>query len=71
MKKLKNKSSKLEGQIADLEKDIEKIDLELAQNYDVVSSKPDFFENYKAKKAKLETLMLSWEEVEDVIGNYN
>ncbi len=70
IKKLKNKSNKIEGQIADLEKEIEKIDLELAQDYDEVSGQPNFFENYKAKKAKLETLMFDWEEVEDKITNF-
>lgn len=70
IKKLKNKSNKIEGQVADLEKEIEKIDLELAQNYDEVSGQPNFFENYKAKKAKLETLMFDWEEVEEKIANF-
>jgi len=71
LKKLKNKSSKFEGQIADLEKEIEKIDLELAQNYEEVSSKPNFFETYKGKKAKLEELMMEWEVVEEKITNFS
>lgn len=50
LKKLNNKLSKVETEIADLEKEIEKIDLELANNYDEVSSRPNFFEKYKAKK---------------------
>ncbi len=70
LKKLKNKSNKIEGQIADLEKEIEKIDLELAQNYDEVSSKPGFFDKYKAKKASLENLMADWEGVEEKISNF-
>lgn len=70
LKKLKNKSNKIEGQIADLEKKIAKIDLELAQNYDEVSGQPGFFDTYKAKKASLEELMLDWEQVEDKISNY-
>ena len=49
LRKLKNKLTKIEGQIGDLESEIEKIDLQLAENYDEVSSKPNFFENYKAK----------------------
>ncbi|TYP97869.1 ATP-binding cassette subfamily F protein 3 [Tenacibaculum adriaticum] len=71
LKKLKNKSAKIESQIADLESKIEKIDLELAQNYDEVSSQPNFFENYKAKKAKLEDLMLEWEEIEEKASNFS
>ncbi|MFD0993308.1 ABC-F family ATP-binding cassette domain-containing protein [Tenacibaculum geojense] len=70
LKKLKNKSSKIEKQIADLEEKITKIDLELAQNYEEVSSKPNFFENYKAKKSELDNLMLAWEEVEEQIASF-
>ena len=64
LKKLKNKLSKIESEIATLESEIEKIDLELAQNYDEVSARPNFFENYKAKKAKVDQLMEDWETVE-------
>jgi len=70
LKKLNNKLSKIETDIADLEKEIEKIDLELASNYDDVSSKPNFFKNYKAKKAKVDTLMEEWEKVEEQISNF-
>ena len=70
LKKLKNKLNKIETQIADLEKEIEKIDLELANNYDEVSSRPNFFENYKAKKASLENLMHDWENVEEQVTGF-
>ncbi|TMM29560.1 ABC-F family ATP-binding cassette domain-containing protein [Polaribacter aestuariivivens] len=69
-KKLNNKLSNIETEIADLEKEIEKIDLELANNYDEVSSRPNFFEKYKAKKATLDTLMEQWEKVEEQISNF-
>jgi len=68
LKKLRNKSKKIEGQISDTEKEISKIDLELAQNYDEVSSKPGFFEKYKEKKSSLEKLMQDWEQVEDEVS---
>lgn len=71
LKKLNNKLSKIETEIADLETEIEKIDLELANNYDEVSSKPDFFKNYKAKKAKVDKLMEDWEKVEEQISNFS
>jgi len=71
LKKLKNKLSKIETTIADLEVEIEKIDLELAQDYDGVSSKPDFFKNYKAKKAKVDTLMEEWEVVEGQVESFS
>ena len=70
LKKLKNKLNKIETQIADLEKEIEKIDLELANNYDEVSSRPNFFEKYKAKKASLENLMHDWENVEEQVTGF-
>ena len=57
LRKLKNKLTKIETQISDLETEITKIDLALAENYDEVSSQQNFFENYKAKKAQLESLM--------------
>ncbi|NVK10038.1 MAG: ABC-F family ATP-binding cassette domain-containing protein [Tenacibaculum sp.] len=68
LKKLKNRLNKIETQIADLEAEIEKIDLELAQNYDEVSSRPNFFENYKAKKAKVDELMEEWEQIEEQVA---
>ncbi|AUC16089.1 glycosyl transferase family 2 [Tenacibaculum sp. SZ-18] len=70
LKKLRNRSSKIENLIANLEQEIENIDLELAQNYDEVSSQPNFFEEYKAKKAKLDDLMFEWEEVEEKISGF-
>jgi len=71
LKKIKNKLSKIETEIADLEAQIEKIDLELAQNYDEVSSRPSFFEKYKAKKTKLDSLMEDWEKVEAEASNFS
>jgi ATP-binding cassette subfamily F protein 3 len=71
LRKLKNKRSKIEAQISDLETEITKIDLELAENYDQVSSQPNFFENYKAKKATLESLMTDWELLEEEIEKFS
>ena len=71
LRKLKNKRSKIETQISDLETEITKIDLALAENYDEVSSQPNFFENYKAKKAQLESLMSDWELVEEEIEKFS
>ena len=71
LRKLKNKRSKIETQISDLETEISKIDLALAENYDEVSSQQNFFENYKAKKAQLESLMSDWEIVEEEIEKFS
>ncbi|WP_417799407.1 ATP-binding cassette domain-containing protein [Tenacibaculum sp.] len=70
LKKLKNRLNKIENKIADLEAEIEKIDLELAQNYEEVSARPNFFENYKAKKAKVDELMEEWEQVEEQVSGF-
>jgi len=71
LKKLNNKLSKIEREIADLEAEIAKIDLELAHNYDEVSARPNFFEKYKAKKAKLDAIMEEWEKVEAEVSNFS
>ena len=71
LRKLKNKLSKIETQISDLETEISKIDLQLAENYDEVSSKPNFFENYKAKKAQVELLMSDWELIEEEVEKFS
>jgi ATP-binding cassette subfamily F protein 3 len=70
LKKLKNKLSNIETEIADLESEISKIDLDLAQFYDEVSARPNFFEKYKAKKAKVDSLMENWEKVEAEVSNF-
>ncbi|WP_288954587.1 ABC-F family ATP-binding cassette domain-containing protein [uncultured Polaribacter sp.] len=70
LKKLNNKLSKIETEIADLESEIEKIDLELANNYDEVSARPNFFEKYKSKKAKVDQLMEEWEKIEEQVTNF-
>ena len=71
LKKLNNKKSKIETEIADLEVQITEIDLELAQNYEEVSARPNFFEQYKQKKKTLDILMEDWEKLEDTISNFN
>ncbi|MFY9243226.1 MAG: ABC-F family ATP-binding cassette domain-containing protein [Polaribacter sp.] len=70
LRKLKNKLSNIETEISDLEKEIEKIDLELAKNYDEVSARPNFFQKYKAKKAKVDSLMEEWEKIEAEVGSF-
>ena len=50
LKSLKNKQSKLEAKIADLEKEIKAIDFELEINYDATIAQPNFFDHYTQKK---------------------
>ena len=63
LKQLQNKLSKVEVQIADLEKEIKKIDSDLADpiTYEKLTSVPDFFTNYQSKKDKIDSLMVEWE----------
>ncbi|TLF46977.1 ABC-F family ATP-binding cassette domain-containing protein [Maribacter aurantiacus] len=61
LKSLKNQLSGLESKISTLEKEIKKIDHELLMNYDATIAKPNFFDEYQAKKAKLEKHMDKWE----------
>ncbi|MFT5762422.1 MAG: ATP-binding cassette subfamily F protein 3 [Polaribacter sp.] len=71
LKKLKNKLSKIESEITDLETQIENIDFELSQHYDEVSSRPNYFKNYEAKKAKLDSLLEEWEQVEGQVSSFS
>lgn len=69
LKKLKNQLSKIETQIDNLEREISEMDEALAKDYEATSSKPNFFENYKAKKSKVEKLMDEWAEIEEKTEN--
>ncbi|NLP58005.1 ABC-F family ATP-binding cassette domain-containing protein [Lutibacter sp. B1] len=64
LKKLKNQLSKIETQIDNLEREILETDAALEEDYEAISSQPDFFENYHAKKKKIEALMEEWEKIE-------
>ena len=63
LKSLNNRLSKAEASIANLERDIKKIDVEMELNYDQTVAKPDFFESYQAKKDQLDQLMSDWEKI--------
>jgi len=65
LKSLNNRLNKVERSISDLEKEIKDIDMELAANYEETIAKPDFFEIYQGKKKTLETLMETWEVVQE------
>jgi ATP-binding cassette subfamily F protein 3 len=63
-KSLQNKLSGIESKISKLEKEIKQIDKQLELKYEETISKENFFEDYNAKKQKLETLMKSWEDLQ-------
>lgn len=68
-KKLKNKISKTEAEITQVEKKIEEKDLALALNYDKTAADPKFFDAYQADKAKLGELMQKWEQLQEQYEN--
>ncbi|EDP97487.1 ABC-F family ATP-binding cassette domain-containing protein [Kordia algicida OT-1] len=65
LKSLNNKLNKVERTIADLEKEIKDIDIELAVNYEATIAQPNFFDMYQGKKQQLETLMEDWETLQE------
>ncbi len=65
LKKLKNKLNKIETQIDELEIEISEMDLALAEDYEITSTKHNFFEIYKTKKNTIEKLMEEWTLLEE------
>ena len=63
LKSLQNKQSKVEREIADLERAIKTMDSELEINYEQTILQPNFFENYNGKKDQLAVLLKKWEVV--------
>ncbi|WP_338359843.1 ABC-F family ATP-binding cassette domain-containing protein [Yeosuana marina] len=64
LKSLNNRLSNVEAKINQLEKEIKDIDLSLEINYEEVTSKPNFFDDYQKKKAALQELMEKWEDIQ-------
>jgi ATP-binding cassette subfamily F protein 3 len=64
LKSLNNKLSSVESKISQLEKNIKNIDVELEVNYQEVSSRTNFLDNYQKKKKELESLMQKWETIQ-------
>ncbi|MCB4807820.1 ATP-binding cassette domain-containing protein [Tamlana sp. 62-3] len=61
LKSLNNKLSNVEAKISELEKKIKAIDTELEVNYEEVTSKPSFFDDYQKLKSNLSDNMEKWE----------
>jgi ATP-binding cassette subfamily F protein 3 len=67
-KKLQNQLSKVETQISDLEKKIINMDSRIAEEFEKISSEPNFYIDYQDKKDQLDKLMESWSELEEKIN---
>ena len=70
-KSINNRLAKTETEIADLERELKAIDLELQRNYDQTISKLNFFESYDNKKKLLVELMKKWEDLVSEIEALN
>ena len=66
-KKAQNQLQKIETAIEQLENELKAIDLELEINYGETIAKPDFFDQYQAKKEKLERLFVEWEHAQKAL----
>lgn len=64
LKSLKNKLSNLESKISTLEHQIKTIDVELEINYQEVTQKPNFFDDYQKLKTDLQSYMEKWESLQ-------
>ncbi|MEN8187368.1 MAG: ABC-F family ATP-binding cassette domain-containing protein [Bacteroidota bacterium] len=64
-KQLQNKLRKIEREIEKLENEISLADEKLALDYAKTSSEDNFFQNYQAKKDKVDDLMIKWEVITD------
>ena len=67
-KKLQNKLSKIESEISSIEKTILGLDAQISDDFEAVSANPDFYAVYQSKKDKLDELMESWSELDDLIN---
>jgi len=68
-KTLQNRLSKIEGQIQQLESEIQKDDKALAAHPEKLMSDASFFSAYENKKKDLDKLMAEWEQVNEDIEN--
>ncbi|MBT8376038.1 MAG: ABC-F family ATP-binding cassette domain-containing protein, partial [Bacteroidia bacterium] len=71
LKSLNNRLSKIESKIQQLEKDIKNDDVALATNYEETAANSSFFDNYQAKKQKLDQLLEEWESITLDIETFN
>ncbi|WP_442846520.1 ABC-F family ATP-binding cassette domain-containing protein [Leeuwenhoekiella sp. H156] len=70
-KSLSNQLSNTEAEVQKLERELKKMDAELARDYEKTSAKPDFFDNYNAVKKKLERSMEKWESLSEELEEFN
>jgi ATP-binding cassette subfamily F protein 3 len=65
LKSLNNKLSNTESRISKLEKELKAKDAEMAADYEKAISKGNFLEDYQKKRKELESLLKSWEQLQE------
>jgi len=71
LKSLQNKLSNIEAKIGELEDQIKKDDLKLAEDYESLMKDESFFKAYEANKTKLSQFMQQWEDVQTQVDELN
>jgi ATP-binding cassette subfamily F protein 3 len=71
IKSLNNRLSNAESEINKLEREVKKMDVDLAANYEKTTSDTKFFDSYKFKKKSLEEWMGKWETVSEELDGLN
>lgn len=68
VRKLNNQFTKTEKEIENLETELTALDANLhdPEKFKELSAQPNFYQDYEAKKAKLEKLMVRWEELAEL-----
>ena len=70
LKSLQNRQSKIEREIADLEKELKVSDTALENHYEQTIAQTNFFEKYNGKKDQLGLLMKKWEVVAEELMEF-
>ena len=70
LKSLQNRQSKIEREIATLEKELKVSDTALENNYEQTIAQANFFEKYNGKKDQLSLLMKKWEVVAEELMEF-
>ena len=70
LKSLQNRQSKIEREIATLEKELKVSDTALENNYEQTIAQASFFEKYNKKKDQLGLLMKKWEVVAEELMEF-
>ena len=70
-KSLSNQLSNTEAEVNKLERELEKMDAELARDYEKTASRPEFFNKYNNLKQKLARFMEKWENLSEELEGLN